>query len=84
MDDAYAYLLPRGDMPQEYYDGYYYACAMNFEYIPEPGYAVADKNTANRNHCAANSSSSELAIAPQLCHLQAHIRDSASQPILAP
>lgn len=33
MDDAYAGLQPRAGMPKQYYDGYHYACAIDFEGI---------------------------------------------------
>lgn len=32
-DDANAYLQPRAGMPKSYYEGYYYTCALNFEYM---------------------------------------------------
>ena len=39
MEDAEAGTLAAPDRSQDYYDGYYYACAVNYEYMetrPEP------------------------------------------------
>jgi hypothetical protein len=33
VDDAKAMLLPSSGMPRGYYEGYYYACALDYEYM---------------------------------------------------
>lgn len=61
MDEAYACLQPRAGMPKQYYEGYYYACALDFEGIAAtPPGAIAEDQGAEPvlSYCTGESETS--------------------------
>jgi hypothetical protein len=65
MRDAEAGSLPRFAMPPDYYGGYYYACALNYESMdvgPEPQVLPAPP-AMHQSHCTRSLTESLLALA---------------------
>lgn len=82
IDDAYAYLPPRAGMPKQYYDGYYYACALDFEGIAAvPPSAIAEGEGAQPD---LSSSTGESEISVQLQRLVARLSTGSGPSPVTP
>jgi hypothetical protein len=82
MEDAESGRLAAPARSQDYYDGYYYACAVNYEYMetrPEPD--------CETELCRTGSVSSPVAavgFSAQLERLNSRLLDSQGNPVGAP
>ncbi len=81
MDDAYACLLPRAGMPPKYYEGYDYACALNFEGIGGGVRAVTEDEPAEILSLPSVPTSVNTASqTAQLLQLQAGLSNDSTDP----
>lgn len=82
IDDAYAYLQPKAGMPRQYYDGYYFACALDFEGITaQRSCAIAEFEGAQ---LVSSSSARESEISVQLQRLAARFSTGTGPSAIIP
>jgi hypothetical protein len=81
MEDAEAGRLAAPNRSQDYYDGYYYACAVNYEYMetrPEP-----DHETGLCRTGSVSAPVAAVGFSAQLERLNCRLLDSQSNPVWA-